>query len=1044
MQFPFVVRVACLLGCLLSVPLEAAGKLPRVPAGFTIEVAAASPLVKHPMLAGFDHRGRLFIAESAGKNIRSADLVKDPPNFIRMIADTNGDGVFDRSTIFADKMTLPMGALWHRGALYVASPPNIWRLRDFDDDGVADERTVLVDTFGFSGNAASVHGCFLGPNGRLYWCDGRHGHEFRDKKGQVTSKGKAARIFSCRLDGSDVQSWSGGGMDNPVEVDFFATGEMIGSVNIFRGRPRVDTLVHWMDGGAYPRFDQSCVAEFPKTGRLLPAMTNLGHVAVSGMAVYRSGEFGKGFRGNIFTTLFNTHRVVRSVVERSGATFRTSEREFLVSDDPDFHPTDVLEDADGSLLVIDTGGWFRIGCPVSKIAKPDIHGAIYRIRRKGAHRQQDPRGRFLDVARLTPAALARHLDDPRPVVRERVIDRLALAEVDAIDALGRVLADKKTSSVTARLGATWALSRIEREAALEVLRAAVVDPAPEVRTAVARSLGMRYDLSAIPSLITRLAKDDSAAVRRQAAAALGRIVENGQVSSKDSSRQSSVASLLTAAARSGVDRFEEHSLLYAVIRMNDRASTLPLLGDRRPATRRAALIALDQMADGKLTRELVVPLLDTDDPALQQATLEVIGRHQGWADQTRGLLEEWLAKETIAADRSAVIRGFLLSQQADPGVQAVVAERLSRKQLSLAARRLLLEVVGRSSLEKLPASWQQALEKSLNHPDRVVQESAIRSLATRRIVSSGIESLVDDADQPASLRLAALAAFAERPLTVARFDFLAGHFDKARPALTRLAAARVAAGVRLDADQQVRIAGLLGQAGPLELSVLLKACHSLESPRVSRAVLAGLESAPAIESLAGDELATALERMPVGLAGRSRRLLQRVDKGVVERRAALKKQLATLSGGDATRGRAVFFGKQAACSGCHTIGTQGGRVGPALTAIGDIRQSRDLLESILLPSATFARGFRSYTVATEAGRVHTGVISRETTKAIWIRSADLAEIRVPRDQVEAIRESATSIMPKGLDKTLSPGDLRDLLAFLKSCRKTATKVSTTP
>ena len=256
--------VACLL--VPGLPLQAADKLPRVPEGFTIEGAAASPLVKHPMLAGFDHRGRLFIAASSGKNIRSADLVKDPPNLIRMIADTDGDGVFDRSTIFADKMTLPMGALWHRGALYVASPPNIWRLRDFDDDGVADERTILVDTFGFSGNAASVHGCFLGPNGRLYWCDGRHGHEFRDKNGKVISKGKAARIFSCRLDGSDVQTWCGGGMDNPVEVDFLSTGEMIGSVNIFLGRPRVDCLVHWVDGGAYPRFDQACVAEFPKTG----------------------------------------------------------------------------------------------------------------------------------------------------------------------------------------------------------------------------------------------------------------------------------------------------------------------------------------------------------------------------------------------------------------------------------------------------------------------------------------------------------------------------------------------------------------------------------------------------------------------------------------------------------------------------------------------------------------------------------------------------------------------------------------------------------
>ena len=123
--------------------------------------------------------------------------------------------------------------------------------------------------------------------------------------------------------------------------------------------------------------------------------------------MYRSSEFGPGYRGNIFTTLFNTHKVVRSVVVRDGATLRTTESDFLVSDDPDFHPTDVLEDADGSLLVIDTGGWFRIGCPVSKVAKPDIHGAIYRIRRRGAHKQEDPRGRLLDVARLTPAVLAR-------------------------------------------------------------------------------------------------------------------------------------------------------------------------------------------------------------------------------------------------------------------------------------------------------------------------------------------------------------------------------------------------------------------------------------------------------------------------------------------------------------------------------------------------------------------------------------------------------------------------------------------------------------
>ena len=156
----------------------------------------------------------------------------------------------------------------------------------------------------------------------------------------------------------------------------------------------------------------------------------------------------------------------------------------------------------------------------------------------------------------------------------------------------------------------------------------------------------------------------------------------------------------------------------------------------------------------------------------------------------------------------------------------------------------------------------------------------------------------------------------------------------------------------------------------------------------------------------------------------------------------MRGRISGLSGGDVARGRTIFFGKKAACSGCHSVGDRGGRVGPALSTIGDIRKPGDLLESIVLPSASFARGFRSYTVATESGRVYTGVISRETTRAIWIKAADLSEVRVPRNQVEAIRESATSIMPQGLDKTLTPGQLADLLAFLRSC-KAATATATT-
>ena len=98
----------------------------------------------------------------------------------------------------------------------------------------------------------------------------------------------------------------------------------------------------------------------------------------------------------------------------SGATYASTDSDFLVSDSLDFHPTDVLEDADGSLLVVDTGAWYKLCCPSSQLAKPDVLGAIYRVRRRGASPPPDPRGLALQWGAMTPAQLVPLLDDPRP------------------------------------------------------------------------------------------------------------------------------------------------------------------------------------------------------------------------------------------------------------------------------------------------------------------------------------------------------------------------------------------------------------------------------------------------------------------------------------------------------------------------------------------------------------------------------------------------------------------------------------------------------
>lgn len=597
----------------------------NVPDGFRVELVAGPPLVKHPMMAGFDEGGRLFVAESAGLNMRSGDLVDKTPNSILMLEDTTGDGAFDRRTVFADKMTLPMGALWHDGALYVAAPPNIWRLEDTNHDGVADKREVIVDTFGFSGNGASVHGCFLGPNGRLYWCDGRHGHEFRDGD-KITSKGLAARIFSCRPDGSDVQVHCGGGMDNPVEITFTPEGEMLGTVAIFLSRPRRrDALVHWMYGGVYPH--HAALNEFKRTGDLLPPLSLFGQVAPSGVMRYRGDNFGPTFHNNIFVAQFNTHKVVRTTLKRNGSTFVSRDEDFLVSPHTDFHPTDVLQDADGSLLVVDTGGWFRIGCPLSKIAKPNIYGAIYRVSKIKGSSPNDPRGGKIAWQQAAHKQLAELLADSRFAVRDRAIAVLAKRGAPSIPALKDALHNE---SVTVRRNAVWALSRIETDDAHAAVRMALGDAAPSVRQAAARSVGTFRDAKAGEKLAAMVVTEEPP-VRREAATALGRI-----------GNPRAIPALLTA-LETPIDRLLEHAIIHALIELNSPQETTVGLNSTNTLTRRGALIALDQMDNATLTRDMVTPLLDTGNKPLQQTALEIITKHPGWSNEILELLAEWLA-----------------------------------------------------------------------------------------------------------------------------------------------------------------------------------------------------------------------------------------------------------------------------------------------------------------------------------------------------------------------------------------------------------------
>lgn len=1002
----------------------------RVPQGFHVELVAAPPLVTYPTMACFDDQGGLYVCNNAGVNMNNEELEEHLPNAIHRLVDADGDGKFDSFTVFADKLTFPMGGVWHDGAVYVASPPNIWRLRDSDGDGVADERTILVSRFGFSGNAASVHGCFFGPDGRLYWTDGYHGHEFKDPQGNISSQREGSYLFSCRVDGTDTRIHCGGGMDNPVEVDFTNSGDMLGTVNILYSRPREDCFVHWLHGGAYPHRTQ-VLNELKSTGEFLTPVHSFGHVAVSGVTRYRSHTLDSNWGDNWFTTFFNSGKVVRLSLERQGATYAATQHEFVTSPNREFRPTDVLEDADGSLLVIDTGGWFYKGCPTSQYAKPEVLGGIYRIRRDTAMAISDPRGLQIEWDSLKPFALVKYFSDPRFAVRERAIAECEHRGASVLEPLANALT---SGDVLARTNCVWALTRLMQqselaEAASRALRAALSDAATDVRQAACH--GFARSASHLESAwIIPLLNDAEPAVRRQAAATLGM-----------QGCTEAIPQLVSALDRDGLARPEEHAIIYALIEMGDAVAirsawrALPS-GTTSMRQWRGMVIALDQIDGGELQWDEVELGLDSNDAASRQVVANIAKRHPEWLSSIAAKLSSWLASGQWK-DRSDTLEGLLSGSLGDSQVAGMAGGFLDAQQ-SPDVRALILRAIARSNSVDLHPSWLEPLEQQLASSDEVLVGQAIAAVVALRgnALANSLSGIARDDSRSYALRVDALAALARQAGKLedsALEELIEIYRDSGSPAAARRAA-QVLSEANSSNPQKLLIAPLLRQAPPAELRDFVGAFQGVTDHDVAQAFLLSISSNPALLSLAEHELFGVFNRFPPELLDDANQLLEQLKQHEQQKLVRLQGLRDKLAQGDAVRGKIVYASEKAKCSTCHRVADQGLRVGPDLTTIGLNRSADDLLESILFPSASIVRDYDPYKIMTVDGRVLSGIIVGETQSAIELQQASGEKLRLPRDDIEQIAPSEVSIMPAGLDEALSETDLLNVVTYLQSLK----------
>ncbi|MEO2028033.1 MAG: HEAT repeat domain-containing protein, partial [Fuerstiella sp.] len=760
-----------------------------------------------------------------------------------------------------------------------------------------------------------------------------------------------------------------------------------------------------------------------------------GAAAPCGLARLESAGLGTDFRNNVLASSFNMHKITRHVLTKHGATFSSQTSDLIVSDNLDFHPTDVLEDADGSIIIVDTGGWFKLCCPTSQLEKPDVLGGIYRIRRANTKPVADPRGLKIRWQTLSDTQLAKLLNDQRFAVRNQARQQIGKRGSDAVSALRQVL--DSSPNPQHRLQAVWSLTWIDAPSARDAVRSALTDDDDTVRQAALHAISVHRDEGATDALQAMM-KRGSHHNRRAAAEALGRVGSSVHVRAL----LSAVSTALISDGDGGesVDRFLEHSLIYAAMEIGAPEEMRKLLVADRRRVRRAALIALDQMEGGDhLLPGDIQPLLVSDDPLLNATAWWIAEQHPKWGDVVVAAFRKELRQPPSDTALLQRLTERLARFSASEAVQQVMAEVLKGEAADESVRLAVLHAMADSRRKPFPVSWTGPLRDHLSGSNALVSAA----LAALNQLKSGhmddvetikrLGGIASDERQDVECRLRSLnmVPLGSRDLSERTVDFVCSQLTVDAAIVNRALAVDVLTSSPLNSRQLQQIALQLPRAGAMELQPLLTVFAKSTDQQVGTTLVAALLESPAATSLFPDRLEAVVSGFGASVAASARPLLARIEKENQNKVERVEQILALLSTADIRRGLRVFQGTRASCIACHRRGYLGGSIGPDLNRIGNVRTERDLLESILFPSLSFVRSYEPMSIVTVEGLSFNGLVRAESETEITLQLDAQKSVQIQQADIEESHMGKVSIMPAGLEKQLTPQDLADLVKYLK-------------
>ncbi|MBX9652977.1 HEAT repeat domain-containing protein [bacterium] len=348
--------------------------------GFVLQLAAHEPVVVDPVDAAFDEDGRLFVCEMRGYPFPEDEA--KPIGRIRVLSDRDDNGIYEKSDILADDLFWPTGIAVWQGGCFVVAAPDLWYLKDTNDDGVADIREKVFTGFERANVQALANNLKWGLDGWIYGASSSNGGSIRrvdDPKAPVVSiRGSDFRFEpkSRRFEAISGTAQFGNSFDdhynrfvcsNSNHAVHVAFDSRYLPNNRFVSVPSVLESIA-KDGAAAPVFRTSQAEPWRlvRTARRAAsgqpfAETELHatgfFTSASGITIYRGDAYPLHYRGNLFVGDVGGNLVHRKKLTPDGPTFVASRLEdgveFLTSTDNWFRPVNFVNAPDGTLYILD-------------------------------------------------------------------------------------------------------------------------------------------------------------------------------------------------------------------------------------------------------------------------------------------------------------------------------------------------------------------------------------------------------------------------------------------------------------------------------------------------------------------------------------------------------------------------------------------------------------------------------------------------------------------------------------------------------------------